>query len=142
MEAGKITGSTQIDCACPACNQVLPYPVVIPLPDRYGRELRKYLGFCPACNIGCETIQFRRDGRWVIHKYQVYLYVTKNVNEPCKPTGKWITLNDLPEPALIVTGPGGGFDKQVTPLLGKLPSALEWVCRTIECLMKHKGIKG
>jgi len=110
-EVGKIG-----DAVCPLCFQALPNPAILPLADRYGRELRKYLGFCPNCKLGCETIQFRRDGRWVIHRYQIYAYIGTYVQK----TGNWITLNGLPEPAPIVTGPGGDFDRRITPKCGEL----------------------
>ena len=140
---GQTGGTTQVDAICPKCFKPLANPKVMLEPDRYGRELRKYLGFCPACSIGCETIQFKRGRRWVIHRYQVYAYIGTNIH--CQAMGGWTTLNDLPEPAPIVVGPGGDFDNQITPqvgeLLGKLRAALEGVCRVIECLMQSKGLK-
>jgi hypothetical protein len=162
LEAGKIEpapGEPQvtIDAVCPKCFRPLPGPRMFPEPpgggpDRYGRELRKYLGFCPACNLGCEVIQFHRDGRWVIHRYQHYQIAGSAMH--CVADGKWVTINELPEPAPVVVGPGGEFDKQIYPLgitpqavqtpglelLSKLRKALEGLCQTIECLMRGPGL--
>jgi len=139
LEAGKVQkeqGGTAADAMCPKCFR----PVAAKIfdePDRYGRKIRKYLGFCEKCNAGCEVIQFLREGRWLIHRYQLYPYA----GAMCYGTGVWFQLNEMPEPAPIVIGPGGEFDKQVWPLLSKLRTSLEGVCQTIECLMKHKGMK-
>lgn len=137
-----------VDCVCPKCFRPLPGPRMFNEPDRYGRQIRKYLGFCPACNLGCEVIQFRREERWVIHRYQLYPYA----GAIWQGTGKWVTLNEMPEPAPIVVGPGGEFDKQVYPvgitptlapgveLLKKFRQALEGLCQTIECLLRGPGL--
>jgi len=135
-----------IDAVCPKCFRPLPGPRMFDEPDRCGRELRKYLGFCPACNLGCEVIQFKRDGRWVIHRYQYYPVVDTAMH--CVGLGKWVMLNEMPEPAPIVLGPGGEYDKQIYPvgltpgveLLTKLRKALEALCQTIECLMRGPGL--
>jgi hypothetical protein len=120
-----------VDCICPKCFRPLPGPRLFDEPDRYGRKLRKYLGFCASCNLGCEVIQFHRDERWVIHKYQHYKPIEPAMHYLA--TGQWITLAEMPEPAPVVTGPGGEFDQQITPkidsgvveMLKKLRLALE-----------------
>ena len=133
------------DCICPICFKPMAYPRIEAVADRYGREIRQCLGFCTMCHLGSEAIQFKRDGRWVIHKYQVYAYVGEVTH--CQAAGKWVMLNQLPEPAPIVTGPGGEFDQQIrltkddVLLLGTLRRGLESFGVAIECFMKHFGLK-
>jgi len=127
---------TTADCICPKCFRPLPGTRIFPQEDRYGRQIRQYLGFCLDCNLGCEVVQFHRENRWLIHKYQYY----KPIGTHCRGTGEWVTINELPEPAPVVTGPGGEFDKQITPqtigLLKKLKQTLDEMYQTIECLMR------
>lgn len=132
------------DCICPVCYKPLANAQIIPQPDRY-RELRRYLGFCGTCHVGSEVIQFKRDGRWVIHKYQVYSYIGQLTH--CQASGKWVTLNELPEPAPVVTGPGGEYDQQIrltkddVMMLTTLRKGLEAFAAAIECFMTHFGLK-
>lgn len=133
------------DCVCPLCFKPMANASMMALPDRYGRKIRKYFGFCPACRLGSRSIQFERDGRWIIHQYQIYDYVSEFSHSP--PKGKSVTLNDLPEPAPIVTGPGGEYDKQITltkqnvMLLSTLRRGLESFSVALECFMRHFGLK-
>ena len=133
------------DCVCPACYKPLAYPRIESVADRYGRVMRRYFGFCSSCNLGSETIQFKRDERWVIHKYQVYTYVGQLTH--CQASGKWITMNELPEPAPVVIGPGGEYDKQITlttqdvMLLSTLRRGLECFAAALESFMKHFELK-
>jgi hypothetical protein len=134
------------DCVCPACYKPMAYPRMDEIADRYGRVMRRYFGFCPICSLGNETVQFKRDGRWVIHKYQVYAYVGQLTH--CRATGRWVTLNDLPEPAPVVTGPEGReYDKQITltkedvMLVSALRKALESFAEALGCFMHHFGLK-
>ena len=133
------------DCVCPICFKPMTGPRIIGQADRYGREIRQCLGFCTVCKLGSETIQFKRDERWVIHKYQVYAYVGQLTH--CHATGRWVTLNDLPEPAPIVTGPGGEYDKQITLnredviLLSTLRKGLESFGQAMERFRKRFGIQ-
>ena len=114
LEAGKIT----LDAICPLCFRPVDHKMIPVKADRYGREIRSYMGFCRSCQVGCEVVQFRRDDRWVIHRYQLYKYVGQNIH--CVGTGQWTTLNELPDPAPIVVGPGGDFDQRITPQVGEL----------------------
>ncbi len=133
------------DCICPACYKPMAYPRIEDIADRYGRELRRYFGFCPSCNLGSETIQFKREARWVIHRYQVYAYIGQLTH--CQASGKWVTLNELPEPAPVVIGPGGEYDQQIrltkgdVMMLSTLRKGLEAFATAIECFMRHYGIK-
>jgi hypothetical protein len=123
--------------------------------NRYQTEFRTYLGYCQKCNCGWEVIQFKREGRWVIHKYQKYLikqvgsdgcsFVSPMKELPpirqCGPSGKWIQLNELPEPAPVIMGPGGEYDEGFTPetseLLVNLQKAFNAVNQAIKCLIRH-----
>lgn len=133
------------DIVCPKCFKPMVATQIIPQPDRYGRKIRRYLGFCTGYNLGSEVWQFERDGRWVIHKYQVYAYVGQLTH--CQASGKWVTLNDLPEPAPVVTGPGGDYDKQIKlsatdiAMLSTLQRGLECAVAALESFMRHFGIK-
>lgn len=100
------------DTVCPKCFKLLPGPTVLnESPDRYGRITRIYLGWCFDCKIGCEVIQFKRDDRWVIHKYQYYCQTSTFY--AALPTHQWTTLNELPEPPVILQGPGGDYDQAI-----------------------------
>jgi len=115
-EQEAIPNRTDHDCAkdvvCPVCFRPTLSAGLKYYDDRYGRNLRRYLGWCRDCLKGFEVIQFARDNRWVIHKYQLYLYGFKTGKSFRKTISKEQILNDLPEPAPVVTGPGGDYDKQ------------------------------
>ena len=133
------------DCVCPICFKPMTGPRIIAQADRYGREIRQCLGFCTVCNLGSETIQFKRDGRWVIHQYQVYAYIGQLTH--CQASGRWVTLNALPEPAEVVVGPGGEYDKEIrltkddVTMLITLRRGLEAFGQAIERFMKHYRLK-
>lgn len=96
------------DVVCPKCFKPLVAPTLVNKgTDNYGRQLRTYFGWCFECDLGAEVIQFFRDQRWLIHKYQHYDLIAEY--KQCKPSGRWVTLNELPEPAPVITGPGGDF---------------------------------
>jgi len=100
----KITG-----VICPQCYHHLPWPSIVDNEtDRYGRKIRTYFGWCFKCSQGYEVIQFQKNDRWHVHKYQPYKIAGENV---MKPSGNWTVVNELPEPPFIVTGPGGDYDK-------------------------------
>ena len=131
------------DVVCPNCFHELPFPEIVSQgTDRYGRELRTYFAWCFNCDIGCEVIQFAKDTptgkRWAIHKYQHYKLVGQA--NCCIPTGQWKILNELPEPAPAVTGPGGDYDKHFEPetieLVKTMLTALKSATQTIENLLK------
>jgi hypothetical protein len=151
MEGTEITATPQKaveiipDCVCPICFKPTAYPRIEAVADRYGREIRQCLEFCTACKLGSEMVQFKRDGWWVTYKYQVNAYVGELTH--CQASGKWVTLNDLPEPAPVVTGPGGEYDKQITlteqdvMLLSTLRRGLESFSVALEWFMRHFGLK-
>jgi len=123
---------------CPMCETHLPYPTIVTQDtDRYGRHLRTYFGWCFECGFGCETIQFERDGLWLIYKYQNY-----RLNEDgrhCQLSDGWTIVNDLPEPAPVVIGPGGDYDIEISlakPLIDSMQQAANAMSRAMECLLK------
>jgi len=143
---------------CPECFVQMPGTKVLPSQtNRYYTEFRTYLGYCSKCNCGYEVVQFKRENqcRWVIHKYQKYpiKQIGSDGNSFVSPmkdlspigqyhsSGKWIPLNELPEPAPIVTGPGREYDQGYTPetseLWLNLQKALNVVNVAIECLVRH-----
>jgi len=102
----KVTG-----VVCPRCiEQLSGYSIITEGPDRYGRYIREYFGWCIHCDTGFEVVQFKKDGRWPIHKYRYYA-----AKAGCKkiPPSEWTILNELPEPPAVVTGPGGDYDKAI-----------------------------
>ena len=137
---------TDKDVVCPKCFKPLPklsYTLFPIKKDRHERKLRTYFCWCNECKIGSETIQFERDGRWVIHKYQIYGVSIKQLY--CTTTGKWIVLNELPELAPVIVGPGGNYDKQIIPdvtaILKNLQSIFETASQTIKNLLKITELK-
>jgi len=134
------------DCICPKCFRLLPSPAVLPSKlDRYGNETREYFGFCFECNIGYQVVQFKQTDmngnvRWALHKYKCYAVV--GAQYVTKPMGKWVTFFELPEPkAPVVVGPGGEYDKQITPniseLLVQLENALNSTLKVLRELLKN-----
>jgi len=113
-------------------------------PDRYGRIIRRYFAWCFECNRGFEVIQFAKNGRWLIHKYQPYTIVGHTYHS--KATGEWTILNELPEPAPVVVGPGGDYDKQIElnkecfKLLESLQKALKSTTALLEYLLGQMKI--
>lgn len=111
-----VTINTVKDVVCPECFESVKCAAQFfdkPCVDRYGRETRRYFAWCDKCKLGSEVIQFKRDERWVIHKYQ--RYEPTGSFENCRATGNWQTFNDLPEVPLVMTGPGGEFQNGITP---------------------------
>jgi len=126
---------------CPKCFKSLPGSSIIgPKIDRYDRMVRIYFGWCIHCRVGCEVVQFYKDQLWHINKYRLYGVVAKQVH--CKPIGEWTTVNQLPQPAAVVTGPGGQYDKQIDlntayfNLLRALQNALKSTTVILEQLLK------
>jgi len=95
---------------CPDCNEPIHgISIEQTRPDRYDRIIRRYYGWCLRCKVGSYVEQFLMDHRWYIHRYRQWVMVDgKPVNK-----GGWTILNDLPDPAPIVLGPGGGYDKAI-----------------------------
>lgn len=132
------------DAVCPKCLKHLQSPTVLPAKtDRYDRTTREYLGFCFDCNLGFSVVQFAKDERWLIHKFQIYGYIGKV--DSCCPMGKWQVLNELPEPAAVVTGPGGDyvqpFDPKTVELVETVLNALKAAASSIESLLKAAKAK-
>lgn len=129
------------DAVCAKCFRHIQYPQIVSKgTDRYGRTIRTYFGWCFGCHIGCEVIQFERDGRWVIHKYQNYAVKDGSHSQL---SNKWTVLNELPESAAVVLGPGGDYDKQINPedisfkpILKNILAALKATTKTVECLLE------
>jgi len=93
---------------CPECFiSIWGTGVITEIPDPYGRVMRRYFGYCEKCGFGWEVVQFKRDGRWLINKYHA---VSRCDGLPFA-SGCWEILNILPEPAAVVTGPGGDYIK-------------------------------
>ena len=154
---------------CPQCFKPIQAQVLPAQTNRYQTEFRTYLGYCFKCNCGWEVVQFKKTqgdppvALWLIHKYQKYPVRMMGTDgcsathpmgmdtivEKCHPSGKWTMLNEMPEPAPVLTGPGGEYDKEwppgikgeVTPetseLLGNFQKALNAVNQAIECLIRH-----
>jgi len=135
---------TDKDVVCPKCFKPLQGQSVLhAIPDRYGRKLRKYFGWCLECNRGFEVVQFDKDNRWHIHKYQNYEVIGQKIH--CTPAGNWTTVNELPEPAPVVVGPGGDYDKsfdlETVELMKTVLNALKATTKTVELLLKSSKVK-
>ena len=141
---------------CPECFIGMPHAKVMPpQTNRYKTEFRTYLGHCSKCNSGFEVVQFKKENHWIINKYQKYPFnqIGSDGNSllrpmgilhklhTCRPSGKWITLYELPEPAPVIIGPGEEYDQGFTPetseLLGNLQKAFNAVNQAIGCLIRH-----
>jgi len=134
-----------------------------------GYKMRKYCGWCGSCNLGFEVIQFLRttddgrrtadngrqmtddgrqmtdDRRWAIWKYTIYAYkIIDDVTEEGKSIrlGEEIILNELPEPAPVVTGPGGDYNQFIevkqAELLNTMRKTLLSMSEAIKTLLRLK----
>ncbi len=104
---------TVTDAVCPVCLELLTVPSFLPVDmARYIPDLRRYFGWCFTCNRGFCVIQFKRQTRWVIHKYQVYIQCGAEKTKH-KPLGQEVILNELPDPPVVLFGPGGDFDTEM-----------------------------
>ncbi len=123
------------DVVCPVCYKPVDFPTMgVPVAYRYNKNIRRYFCWCEQCHAGYEVYQFERDGRWVIHKYQIH---------QTRAAGQAVTLNELPEAPVVLTGPGGVYDIEIDPNNGDLMPAIEtmWAAfkaaqNTVECLLK------
>ncbi len=100
-------------CVCPQCYRPLKAPSVADGgTNRYGVRVRDYNGFCFHCRRGCVVVQFKQDGKWLIHSFRPLRYESgKFVGfEP-----DWVEVTPLPEPPVVMTGPGGDFVKVPDP---------------------------
>ncbi len=104
---------TVADAVCPVCFELLTVPSFLPIDmARYIPDLRRYFGWCFTCNRGFCVIQFKRQTRWVIHKYQAYIQTGADKTKH-KTLGPWEILNELPEVPVVLTGPGGDYDTEM-----------------------------
>lgn len=117
------TASLTLDgCVCPQCFKHLRAPVVTDHPiDRHSPRTRSYAGMCFVCRQACRVFQFAQDGKWLIHKHLVHRYESGQFIA----YGDWITVNPLPIPPAVLTGPGGDFDKVPDPSYDPAISAIE-----------------
>lgn len=136
QSTGHPTVQTDKDVICPKCFKPLQHPVVTGQgTDRYKREMRTYYGWCFECEQGCLVIQFKREGRWVIHKYRRATLL--DGSGQCHLKNNWQVLNELPEPAPVVVGPGGDFDKQITPEVTTILKSLQSIFEKTSEILKN-----
>ena len=130
------------DIICPRCYKPLSgYSMRDRGQDRYARELRCYMGWCTHCNLGSEVVQFLSGDRWTLHKWRYYAHIgLKN-----SPSTAWQVVTKLPDPPVVVTGPGGDYDKAYDPetieLVKTVLHALKGCAKTVENLLKAAGAK-
>jgi len=135
---------TTADIICPKCYKLLPQTnyTEFASTDRY-RTMRSYFGWCIQCQLGCEVVQFKQRDKWHIHKYRFYATVVSN-DKPV-PDKNWHIINELPESAPVVTGPGGNYNRQITPeiinIIKSLQNILESTAKTTSLLLKILGVK-
>ena len=131
------------DIVCPACYKpVQGCSIIDGGKDDYGRQTRHYMGWCCNCNMGFEAVQFMaqhaEEPRWLLHKWRYYAMV-QALGKPLPQRG-WQKVNELPETAPVVTGPGGEYNKSFTPgtmgRLEKLTLALDLTREKVNDLIK------
>jgi len=104
----KTSCKKSIGVICPRCYKSLQgHSIFKQGTDRYGRHLRSYLGWCTHCNTGFEVEQFQRDEKWRLHRHRYY--ATSIAGGQSLPSSRWVVVEELPEPAPVVTGPGGEY---------------------------------
>jgi len=131
------------DVVCPNCFKI-PESVTImgPRPDRYGRRLRTYYGWCIECHRGFEVVQFEQCGKWLIHKYRFFQAAgPEGYNVP----DWWNTVQELQAPPAVQTGPGGDYESapaiytdphRIANVLMSMKGVLDSMSRTIDNLVK------
>lgn len=144
---------------CPKCFRELMGPEVVGKEDRYGRITRSYFGWCIACDVEFEVVQFKHSQEspfliatpnlqinksgWLIHKYRLFKKL-EGSDKP-QPVTAWLTMNKLPEPAPVITGPGKEYDKSFEPeiidLMQTMLGALKATVKTVEALLKLAKLK-
>ena len=106
----KITRGYIPGVVCPDCDRpVYGLSLLGTETDRYGRTIRRYLAWCCRCKVGSEVEQFLMNNKWYVHRCRHW--ADRN-GRPVTIDG-WTVLNDLPEPAPIVIGPGGQYDQAI-----------------------------
>lgn len=129
---------------CPMCHKPLAgYAILDNRTDRYGRQLRHYMGWCQHCRIGFEVIQFKAGDKWHVHKHRYYAAIS-TVGKAL-PLSSWQVVSELPQPPVVIIGQGGDFDMQFTPefsgLLEALQKALKSTTQVLEALIKSIRVK-
>lgn len=131
------------DVVCPNCFKV-PGSVTVmgPRPDRYGRMLRSYFGWCIECHRGFEVVQFASEGKWLIHKYRFFQAVApEGFNVP----DWWNTVQELPLAPMVQTGPGGEYDQapaiqtdpqRIATILMSIKGVLDSISQTMDNLIQ------
>lgn len=132
---------TDRDIVCPECLiEIDGYSFDKNIETRQGYSLRRYFGWCSKCERGFEVIQFKEAGqdRWSIHKYKIYGYaVSETTNRKIIPNKDWKTLLELPEPPLVMMGPGGDYDEQYNY---HLENTIESLDRTLQTALRSINI--
>jgi hypothetical protein len=98
---------TDKDMICPLCGVQVETAWLRELAQDGGHAVREYIGDCGACGHGFDVIQFRRDGRWAVHKFR-----------PAEPGQRafdreWHVVTPLPGSPLVMLGPGGDYVKTI-----------------------------
>jgi len=130
------------DVICPKCYRYLNGCSVRDIGcDRYERRMRSYIGWCTRCNLGSEVVQFADGDRWKLHKWRYYAKLgLKNA-----PSTGWQIITELPDSPVVVTGPGGDYDKAYTPqtieAVKLLLDAFKGGLKAIEHILKDAGAK-
>ena len=139
--------AVDVDVVCPECNKQLGnYTAILIKGDRYGRETREYYGWCAGdCDQGYEVVQYKQGNRWHIHKYRYFAAISDGTG--VVPSKKWQVVHELPEPAPVVIGPGGDYDKAVDivaaqfKLMDTLLGPMEKVVRVLKQLKELRKRK-
>jgi len=113
LNEGKVDGRKVDGAICPGCDEHCCYPNVRVIDDKYGRQLREVSGWCIGCDVGYIVRQFLNDdGKWLTYEYRKYIH-NMNGGPKMSPVGPWVKGYSLPDPAPVVTEPGGDYVKQV-----------------------------
>jgi len=138
--------TTGLDIVCPKCFRPLEgYRIARQWTDRYDRQLRHYFGWCTNCNLGSEVIQFLAgegtaiprpvSPRWCIHKHRYFAYI----GNQSRASNEWQVWDLLPEAAVVVTGPGGDYDRPYDPQIYGLLKQLHSAVHAADKLLKDSA---
>lgn len=115
LEANQIAIGGDGWTICPHCYRPIRDCSMLPEKNtRAGYLTRTYYAWCESCKSGSEVVQFKTKGceRWHIHKFRQYEYEL-NGDKPIAKEG-WVIVQGLPQPPLVMTGPGGEFDEPIS----------------------------
>jgi len=135
---------------CPGCDGHYYYPTVESKGDKFGRPLREVTGWCQQCGVGYVVRQFKKnDSMWLTYQYRKYIYRS---GQGRVYVGPWSNGYRLPDPAPVVTGPGGDYVKQteIDPDLKEvlkksvhiLKSTAESIVELMDIAKKRRKAKG